>query len=134
MGGGGGMSLGLVVGKFYPPHRGHKHLIDTARGQVDRLIVIIAHHASQKIPGELRKAWLEEIHPDCEVHLVPDELDNDSRQWADWTLKYLGRAPDIVFTSEDYGDPYARFMGCRHVLVDRARSAVPVSGTAVRAS
>ena len=47
------MTLGFVVGKFYPPHRGHKHLIDTARSQVDRLVVLLAHHPSQRIPGEL---------------------------------------------------------------------------------
>src|SRR4051812_24805266 len=126
------MTLGLIVGKFYPPHRGHKHLIDTARGSCDRLVVILAHHPSQKIPGELRKAWLEEIHPDCEIHLVPDELDDDSRQWATWTLAHLGRAPDVVFSSEDYGPVYASLMGARHVMVDRPRARVPVSGSAVR--
>ncbi len=94
------MSLGLVVGKFYPPHRGHKHLIDSARRQVDRLVVILAHHPSQTIPGEVRKSWLEEIHPDCEIHLVPDELEDDSQQWADFTVRHLGRAPDVVFSSE----------------------------------
>lgn len=126
------MTLGLVVGKFYPPHRGHKHLIDTARAQCDRLIVVLPHHPSQKIPGELRKAWLEEIHPNCEIHLVPDELDNDSEQWAHWTIGYLGRSPDVVFTSEDYGEPFARYMNCRHVMVDRNRATVPISGTKIR--
>lgn len=128
------MTLGFIVGKFYPPHRGHKHLIDTARPQVDRLIVMIAHHPSQTIPGELRKSWLEEIHPDCEIHLVLDELENDSQQWADFTKKYLGRSPDVVFTSEDYGTEYARLMGARHVSVDRDRKTVPISGTIVRAN
>jgi HTH-type transcriptional repressor of NAD biosynthesis genes len=37
-----------------------------------------------------------------------------------------------VFTSEDYGPEFARHLGCRHVMVDRGRSTVPVSGTAVR--
>ncbi|QEH34466.1 Trifunctional NAD biosynthesis/regulator protein NadR [Aquisphaera giovannonii] len=128
------MTLGFIVGKFYPPHRGHKHLIDTARRQVDHLVVMVAHHPSQAIPGELRKAWLEEIHPDCDVRLVPDELEDDSRQWAQFTVRYLGRAPDVVFTSEDYGWEYARLMGTRHVLVDRPRAAVPISGTKVRES
>lgn len=128
------MTLGFIVGKFYPPHRGHKHLIDTARRQVDRLIVMIAHHPSQSIPGELRRAWLEEIHPDCEIHLVPDELEDDSSQWAEFTVRYLGRPPDVVFTSEDYGPEYARLMGARHVMVDRRRAAVPVSGTLVRSA
>ena len=53
------MTLGFIVGKFYPPHRVHKHLIDTARRQVDRLIVMVAAHPTQTIPGELRKEWLE---------------------------------------------------------------------------
>lgn len=127
------MTLGFVVGKFYPPHRGHKHLIDTARRGCDRLIVMLPHHPSQAIPGELRAAWLREIHPDCEIHLVPDELDDDSEQWARFTVDYLGRAPDVVFSSEDYGPRFAAFMGSRHVMVDRDRVAFPVSGTAVRA-
>ncbi len=128
------MTLGVVVGKFYPPHRGHKHLIDSARQQVDRLIVILCHHVSQKIPGELRKAWLEEIHPDCEIHLVPDELDDDSEQWAKFTIDHLGHAPDVVFSSEDYGPRYANFMNCRHIMVDRQRQTVPISATRVRAA
>ncbi|BBO35609.1 AAA family ATPase [Lacipirellula parvula] len=126
------MTLGFIVGKFYPPHRGHKHLIEAARRQVDQLIVMVAAHPSQTIPGELRKAWLEEIHPDCDIRLVPDELDDDSQQWADFTIRYLGRAPDVVFTSEDYGPVYAGLMGSRHVMIDRERTAFPISATAVR--
>jgi NadR type nicotinamide-nucleotide adenylyltransferase len=128
------MTLGFVVGKFYPPHLGHKLLIQRARAEVDQLIVMLAHHPSQTIPGEVRKAWLEEIHPDCEIHLVPDELQDDSRQWADFTLRHLGRAPDVVFSSEDYGPVFAGLMGSSHVMVDRARIAVAVSGTQIRAS
>jgi NadR type nicotinamide-nucleotide adenylyltransferase len=126
------MTLGFVVGKFYPPHRGHAHLIRTARAQVDRLVVLLAAHPSQAISGELRKAWLKEIHPDCEIHLVPDELDDDFAQWAAFTIAHLGRAPDVVFSSEDYGPVFAGLMGSRHVMVDRHRELVTVSGTAVR--
>ncbi|QOV88745.1 AAA family ATPase [Humisphaera borealis] len=128
------MTLGFVVGKFYPPHRGHKYLIDIARRQVDELIVMLCHHPSQKIPGELRRDWLREIHPDCQIHLVPDELEDDSRQWADFTVRYLGRSPDVVFSSESYGPVFASLMGSRHVMVDQPREAVPISGTRVRRS
>jgi NadR type nicotinamide-nucleotide adenylyltransferase len=127
------VTLGLVIGKFYPPHRGHKHLIDTASAQCDHLIVIICDHVSQVVPGERRLEWFREIHPGADIRVVPDELENDSKQWADWTVNYLGRAPDVVFTSEDYGPVYARLMGSRHVMVDQSRITVPVSGTAVRA-
>ncbi|HWH68040.1 MAG TPA: AAA family ATPase, partial [Candidatus Sulfotelmatobacter sp.] len=40
--------------------------------------------------------------------------------------------PDAVFTSEDYGDRYATLMGSQHVLVDRQRVQVTISGTAIR--
>lgn len=52
--------------------------------------------------------------------------------WAENTVRWLGRAPDPVFTSEDYGDRYAALMGAKHICVDRARTRVPISGTAVR--
>lgn len=125
---------GLIVGKFYPPHRGHKHLIDTARAQVDELTVIVCGREGEVPAGGLRAAWLREIHPDVRFMLIDDKYDaQDSRVWAENSVRWLGRAPDVVFTSEDYGEEFARHLGCRHVQVDRARAAVPVSGTRVRA-
>ncbi len=125
--------LGLVIGKFLPPHHGHKLLIDTAAEHSARVVVIVCGKPGDPVPGELRAAWLREIHPQAEVMLIDDRYDaQDSRVWAENTLRWLGRAPDAVFTSEDYGERYAALMGSRHVLVDRARARVPVSGTAVR--
>ena len=125
---------GLIVGKFYPPHRGHRHLIDTARARVDELSVIVCGKDGEVPAGELRAAWLSELHPDVRVLLIDDTSDaQDSRVWAENSIRWLGRAPDVVFTSEDYGEEFARHLGCRHVEVDRARAAVPVSGTRVRA-
>ncbi|MET0648134.1 MAG: AAA family ATPase [Pyrinomonadaceae bacterium] len=125
---------GLLVGKFYPPHRGHKHLIDTARARVDELSVIVCRKDGEVPAGELRAAWLREIHPDVRVLLIDDTYDaQDSRVWAENSIRWLGHAPDLVFTSEDYGEEFARHLGCRHVQVDRSRATVPVSGTRVRA-
>ncbi|HEV2398698.1 MAG TPA: AAA family ATPase [Candidatus Sulfotelmatobacter sp.] len=123
---------GLVIGKFHPPHRGHKFLIDTALAQVDHLDVLICAHEGQKISGELRRQWIQEINPDAHVRAIDDPGEDDNSQfWAKYTIKLLGRAPDIVFTSEDYGEAYARFMGCRHVLVDRERLNVPIAASAI---
>ncbi|HEX8117062.1 MAG TPA: AAA family ATPase [Pyrinomonadaceae bacterium] len=124
---------GLIVGKFYPPHRGHRHLIDAARAQVDELFVICCGREGEVPEGRLRAEWLGEIHPDVRVIYLDDTYDaQDSRVWAENSVKLLGSAPDVVFTSEDYGDEFARHLGCRHVQVDRGRTAVPVSGTRVR--
>ena len=128
------MTRGLVIGKFYPPHRGHKHLIDTGRAQVDELTVIVCGKEDQRPGGADRAAWLQEIHPDARVLLVDDCLDpDDSRAWAEYSVQCLGFVPDVVFTSEEYGERFAHFLGCRHVLVDHARRAMPISGTQVRA-
>ena len=125
--------LGLVIGKFCPPHRGHKLLIDAATQQSERTVVILCAKPTDTIPGELRGRWLREIHPTAEVMVIDDRYDeNDSRIWAENTVRWLGRAPDAVFTSEDYGDRYAELMGSKHVLVDKQRERVPISGTAVR--
>jgi NadR type nicotinamide-nucleotide adenylyltransferase len=129
-------SNGVVIGKFLPPHRGHKFLIETAAAQVSHLTVLLCGRTDDPIPPELRLEWLQEIHPDVTVHLVEDDHydPHDSRFWAAKTIEWLGCAPDVVFTSEDYGEAYARFLGCAHVSVDRARATVPCSGTQIRAN
>lgn len=125
---------GLVIGKFLPPHRGHRYLIETALSRCDRVTVIVCGKPVDPIPPDLRAAWLRELLPAAEVILIDDRYDeNDSRIWAENTIHWLGRAPDAVFTSEDYGDRYAAHLGCVHVMVDHARLAIPCSGTAVRA-
>ena len=121
-------SRGLIVGKFYPPHRGHGHLIETARAQVDELFVVVCGKDGESPAGGLRASWLREMHPGVRVLLIDDTRDvQDPRAWAENSLRLLGRAPDALFTSEDYGDEFARHLGCRHVQVDRARTRVPVS-------
>jgi NadR type nicotinamide-nucleotide adenylyltransferase len=129
------MTRGLVIGKFYPPHRGHKFLIETALRSVDHLDVLICVLPSQIISGDLRQRWLKEIHPRANVIQVEDiGEDDNSELWAAYTKRILGQAPDIVFTSEGYGDAYARFLGCQHILVDRLRHHVPISATSIRSN
>lgn len=125
---------GLVIGKFYPPHSGHKYLIDTARSKCEQLTVILCWRQSEVIPATLRAQWLKRLHPDVDIKVIEDNklADDDSAGWAKFTIEILGYAPDAVFTSEDYGDPYASFMGAVHVLVDKNRVTIPISATMVR--
>jgi HTH-type transcriptional regulator, transcriptional repressor of NAD biosynthesis genes len=124
----------LVVGKFYPPHKGHKYLIDSAETQSKHTTVIIFHNEGYKIPGELRAGWLREIHPNVEVMLRPDKIPDgdDSVRWAENTLMYLGFTPQVIFSSEEYGVPFAKAMGSTHISVDKRRETVPISGTQIR--
>lgn len=125
---------GVAVGKFLPPHAGHSFLIDRALRDAARVTVIVCEKPSDPIPGQLRGDWLRELHPAATVLVIDDRYDTtDSRIWAENTIRWLGGPPDAVFTSEDYGDAYAGHMGSVHVKVDQARTAVPCSGTAIRA-
>jgi len=127
---------GVVVGKFLPPHRGHHHLIETAGKHARTVHVLLCTRQTDVIPGDLREAWLREVHPEAQIHVVPyDSLpDNDSQAWAEVTRQTLGFIPDVACTSEGYGETWARLLGCEHVCVDLDRRFVPVSGTQVRAN
>ncbi|MES2983504.1 MAG: AAA family ATPase [Verrucomicrobiota bacterium] len=125
--------LGVVIGKFLPPHKGHCYLIETALSRCERVVVIVCGKPTDLIPANVRVDWLREITPAAEIMLIDDRYDaNDSRVWAENTIRWLGRAPNAVFTSESYGDAYAGHLGCVHESVDPARLQIPCSGTAVR--
>ena len=159
---------GLVVGKFCPLHDGHRLVIDAALAACEHVVII-----SYTKPGfagyetDKRAAWLETLYPQT-TRLVVDDAwlaqcaaageempftvlpDNGGpeelhRQFCAWLCeRYLGGAVEAVFTSEDYGDGFARALTeqfrktdpalpeVAHICVDKARAQVPVSGTKLR--
>lgn len=143
----------LVLGKFYPPHAGHHHLIRAAAARARRTTVAVLGASVESIPLADRVAWLAEEHAgDPGVAIVGDVDDHpiDYHDDAIWELhlavarSVLARraiadgqpgaaAVDAVFSSEDYGAELASRLGAKHVAVDPDRTAVAVSGTAVRA-
>jgi NadR type nicotinamide-nucleotide adenylyltransferase len=136
------MTLGVVIGKFLPPHMGHSYLIERACSEASHLLVIVCARDDDQIPAEARAGMLRELHPEATVIVTRDDIPGNegeatTRAWASRTValcaKEFGQTPDLVFTSEAYGEPYARFMGAAHVSVDPRRLAFPISGTAVRA-
>ena len=138
-----GVRHGLVIGRFHPPHRGHKHLIDTAAAQVERLTVIAFGRTGEEPPIDLRGAWLAQIHADANVRVVPLLRDrrtdfSDPVLWEEWMRDIRAAAEpsgpvDVVFSSEPYGNELARRLGAEEVAVDVERRTVPISGTAIRA-
>ncbi len=137
------MKRGLVIGKFYPPHKGHSYLIESALSRTDELTVVVCELAGESIPGKLRADWIQEMHPGAKVILIKDELSKTlegaspeevSKKWAEYAKKILGYVPDAVFTSEEYGDRWAKFLGTNHILIDIDRKKYPVSGTRVRSN
>jgi len=55
----GQFSHGLVIGKFYPPHRGHRYLIEQAALACAQVTVLVMAARRETIPLADRVAWLE---------------------------------------------------------------------------
>jgi len=139
-------SSGLVVGKFYPPHRGHLNLIEAAAAQCRRVTVLVMAARAETVPLADRVAWLRAACaglPAVTVAGVPCDVPVDFASEAVWAAQVAvmsaaleGRGlpgPDAVFSSEPYGDELAVRVRARHVCVDPGRVMVPVSATQIRA-
>jgi NadR type nicotinamide-nucleotide adenylyltransferase len=129
---------GLVVGKFAPLHKGHQLLIEAALRQCRRVTILV--YSNPDFPDmsqPVRAGWVRTLYPEAIV-LEPqgtppnDAPDETHRDFARRFLEASGIRIDAVFTSEDYGEPFARSLGATHELVDRQRVRAPVSGTALR--
>lgn len=127
------MKKGLVIGKFYPPHNGHSYLIETALKHADKVDVLVCDSPAYRILAVERAKWIQELHPGATIHVIPDiGNDDDSKAWAKHTMEFLGYAPDVVFSSENYGDAYAKYMGATHYEVDKKRRTVPIAARKIR--
>lgn len=150
---------GLVVGKFAPLHLGHELVIRRALDCCAELVVI--SYSNPELPGcgpALRARWLAELFPAARVLVVGagagprlDPPPNDAagpvhRAFvARLCLEVLHTTVDAVFTSEDYGPPFAAALtaafrardpqapAVQHVAVDPARACVPISASRIRA-
>jgi HTH-type transcriptional repressor of NAD biosynthesis genes len=135
------MRRGLIIGKFLPPHAGHRLLIEFARKRCDELHVLVGALSSEPIPGPLRHAWMREAFapdPGIIIDYTDEELPTAatssrevSKVWAAW-LKTRYPDVDAVFSSEDYGPYLAEYMGIVHEAFDPPRSLAPVSATMIR--
>jgi len=136
---------GLVIGKFYPPHLGHHHLVREAASRSERLSVLVMGSSVESLGIEERVAWMREEHAgehNVTILGVRDDHPVDYESDAVWRahvelMREGARAitaepVDAVYSSEPYGEELGRRLGARHVLVDLSRGRFPVSGTAVR--
>ena len=146
---------GLVVGKFCPLHLGHESVIQRAIEMCDDVVAI--SYTNPEYPGcepAKRRAWLAARFPQVRS-LVLDGSDSDvppngadelthRRFVCELCRDRLGVSIDAVFTSEDYGEGFARDLTVcfrereprhpvvTHVAVDIVRARWPVSGTMLR--
>lgn len=124
-----------------PPHAGHLSLIEFASRLTDDLTVVVGTLVDEPICGELRYRWMRELCPTQRVlHLTdpnpgyPHEHPDFWNIWRDSLLRISGRPIDLLFASEDYGEPLARVLGSRFIPNNAGRGLIEVSGSAIRAN
>src|SRR6187551_3600598 len=135
------MKRGLVIGKFMPVHQGHIALIHFAASQCDELIVSMSHTPNDPINGELRFSWMQEIFhtfPNINLYSIEDNFDDTSlalpertKEWAE-RMRQVYPPIDILFSSEEYGIPFAANMSAEHRSFDPERKTIPISATLIR--
>ena len=134
------MRRGLTLGKFAPFHRGHQMLVETALAEVDELVVMVYATDVTEVPLQVRAGWIRALYPTVRIIEAWDGPDGYGDtpeirgEQETYILKKLGGLRVTHFySSEFYGDHVSRALDAVDRRIDEARSAVPISGTALRA-
>lgn len=107
--------LGVVVGRFQTPylHSGHKHLIDTAKGESDDLLVLVGTHSgwasgNDPLDYPTRDVMLRSAYPDAKTVVIPDHISDDV--WSEMldrlVLENFPEHEPVLFGSRDSFIPY----------------------------
>lgn len=131
---------GFLLGKFYPPHKGHQYLVDFAANYCEHLTVLVCALPTECIAGSDRLNWMTTMFPNCTVKLcneilpqVPEEdPENFWKIWNNVIVRYTDERPDVVFASESYGKRLADDLDARFVPIDLNRETVDISATRIR--
>jgi HTH-type transcriptional regulator, transcriptional repressor of NAD biosynthesis genes len=130
---------GLIIGKFWPPHRGHHHAINALSQRCEQVVIVLCAAQSQQPDSLERALWLQAVHPRAEVVVVEDlcawhhpepcPLPCTDVWVAEIARLGMGRI-DVVAAGEEYGERFAAGLGAELFPLDR--TAIQLSATAVR--
>jgi len=134
------MIKGFTTGRFCPFHLGHMALIEYAKSNCDHLTILVAAKEGEPIPLKYRLSWVTQTYlhdPNIEVigdtinH--PEDLSYDdlSKWWGYYIFNRFGSF-SRVFSSEEYGEEFAKTMNAENWVFNKARTIVPISATMIR--
>jgi NadR type nicotinamide-nucleotide adenylyltransferase len=133
------MTNALMIGKFYPPHRGHHRVIRQAAAECGRVTVVVMASAGETVPLDARTGWLRREHAGepvtvrgvrCEAPVdVTDPVIWDAQVAAMRAALDPAERIDVLYCGDGYGPELARRFGARLASVDRDG----LSASAVRA-
>lgn len=90
-----------------PLHKGHEHLINTARAACEQLMILVVSHEGEPIPGWQRYAWVKNTWPELDVRHLVVPADNRPADQAG-LLGQVGVGPDGTCTVY-YGENQAAY-------------------------
>lgn len=133
------MIKGFITGSFRPFHKGHEALISFAKSNCDELTILITTLSDEVIPYKYRLKWVLSTYlDDPQIQIVADVIQEPSLEgvdlsiwWGEYVKQKYGNF-DRVFTSEDYGDVFAKSMGAVHFKFNQNRDIIPISATLIR--
>lgn len=133
------MKKGLIIGKFLPVHKGHEYLIEYALQRCDKLYILFAAEECEPIDSTKRGIWLTRLYGDnTKIHIYTDIFkhpgiygDELSRWWGNRINSRYGKF-DVVFSSESYGEEFAKTLGAENDVCDLNRETVPISASVIR--
>jgi len=130
----------FVLGKFLPPHKGHRALIDLAASFSQHVVVAVEEQKNEKIsvsdraqivrsfvPYNVSVKELRGHHPQS-----PQESASEEDFWAHWskTIKSIACDVDVIVSSDDYGKRLADDLGADWIRCDR--NIFPTSATKIK--
>jgi len=146
-----GKTVGMLGGKFLPPHLGHVYAMTLAASMVDELHVVVSHDHDYEeilcegsklphIPWNKRYRWWQQITKHLSNVVVHAVYEQQTGQFSDWENgrdainQTVGKKINVVFSSENEYDTYFKLLypEAEHILLDVERKRYPISGTKIR--
>jgi HTH-type transcriptional repressor of NAD biosynthesis genes len=125
--------VGVVLGRFRPPHLGHLHLVQQAFARCGALTVVMA-----RAPALVEDMTADAFADYANLGRCGEGGGNDPHaphfgpRWAE-AIRWVAPRATHVFSSDPVGAAIvARAMGAEHVVIDAGRQTHPISGTAIR--
>lgn len=127
--------VGLVLGRFHPPHLGHLHLVERAFAQCGWLHIVTPYlmKAGSKEHGDLFQFAFAGYGDQHHVR-APEQRSFDPASWAQPLSEMnLDPKPTHLFSSDRGAQALADAMHIEHVLIDPDRKMFPISSSMIRA-
>lgn len=147
------MRKGIIIGKFWPFHKGHELLIRTAMRNMDKVYIIVSqseenfeyiHKSANAIKAycnvllthnlTIQNITIIEHFDESPEPISVDEngtvLDDEFQEY--WCKVFSQYKPTHIISSDMYGKVLAERMGIEWFPVDPKREFIPISGTEIR--